>query len=221
MKGTIGHVVDWAIGKEIRADNPVPALVHALAKVDRKAAPRPAVQHAAAASALRRIRKGKAAGATKMALEFLMLTAARSGEAQGALWSEIDLDAGLWVIPASRMKAKETHRVPLSSQAVALLKKARKAFGGEGGSVFPGAAVTSYMRELALASDQPGKVAVAHGFRSSFSTWANELSGASHYAIEISLAHNPKGDVEGRYNRTELLEQRRVLMQAWADYLTK
>ena len=121
------------------------------------------------------------------------------------------------------MKAKRDHRIPLSSQAVALLRRAKGA--NDGDCVFSGTRdsklrqVQRAMRKLNWASDQPGKHALAHGFRSSFRNWAGELSGASHDAIERALAHEVGNAVEAAYYRTDLLDQRRPLMRAWADYL--
>ena len=199
-------------------------VIAVLPKNGYKAAKQPAMAHSEVSKAMAEVR-GFTPPWAALAIELQVLTAVRPNEAQGAKWSEIDLDAAVWVIPASRMKAKKEHRVPLSSQAVALLKQAKAHSVGD--AVFPGSAggksqaVARIMRTLSWASDQEGRVAVAHGFRSSFRNWAGEESGASHDAIERSLAHEVGNSVEQRYFRSDLLEKRRELMQAWADYLTK
>ena len=222
IKGNVGEVLDWAIARGHRQDNPITTVTKALPKPNTRVAARPAVAHSETAKALAAL---VAAEKTKLALTLQVLTATRPSEAQGARWSEIDLAGAVWVIPASRMKAKKEHRVPLSRQAAAVLEQAKA--HSEGDSVFGGSAaslkqaVGRAMRTLAWASDQAGKVAVAHGFRSSFRNWAGELSGAGYEAIERSLAHTVASKVEAAYNRTDLLERRRQLMQQWADYLTK
>ena len=159
---------------------------------------------------------------TLLCFELLILTAVRSAEARGATWREIDLDAGLWEIPASRMKMSRPHRVPLSKQATALLTKARDELGvNDSGIVFPHPTTGRPLSENAL-SDRAEKDrmgAVPHGMRSSFRTWAAEQSSASSDAAELALAHYVGSAVERSYNRTDLLDERRAMMQAWADYL--
>lgn len=224
LRGVIAAVLDWAINEEIRTDNPAHLITKGLPRVAKKVAPRPAVAHSEVGKALVALRQCKASLATRLAIEFQVLTGVRPGEAQGALWSEIDLDAGVWTIPVERMKRKHgDHAVPLSKQAIAVLKQAKEGFD-DAYRVFPGTykvAVGKAMRALNLPSDQAGKAAVAHGFRSSFSTWAHEQLGVSHDAVELSLHHAIGSVVSRIYNRTELWEQRSPLMQAWADYLTK
>ena len=153
------------------------------------------------------------------ALELAALTAARSGEVRGATWAEIDLDAALWTIAGERMKAGKEHRVPLSKAAVALLEALPRADGAE--LVFP-AAKGGMLSDMTLSAvmrrmKAPG---VPHGLRSSFRTWAAEQTSFPRELAEAALAHT-LGAVEGAYNRGDLLEKRRKLMQAWADYLAR
>ena len=159
---------------------------------------------------------------TLLCFELLILTAVRSAEARGATWAEIDLSAGLWEIPASRMKMARPHRVPLSRQASAVLLKARDELGvNASGLVFPHPTTGRPLSENAL-SDRAEKEemgCVPHGMRASFRTWAAEQSGASSDAAELALAHYVGSAVERSYNRTDLLDERRAMMQAWADYL--
>ena len=171
-------------------------------------------------NAIHTIRSSQAWPATKLAFEFLILTACRSGEVRSAMWSEIDVGARLWTIPAERMKAGKEHRVPLSNTAIALLKEARE-FEDSTGLVFPSPQrkmLSDNALSLRARKDKLG--AVPHGFRSSFRDWAAECTSASHAAMELSLAHTVGSAVEQSYARSDLLEQRRELMEAWGDYVS-
>jgi integrase len=152
------------------------------------------------------------------ALQFTILTARRTGEVIGARWPEIDLRAGLWTIPAARMKAQREHRVPLSHQALALLKALPRTDGSD--AVFWGARKPTIsnmaMLEL-LRGMRPGMT--VHGFRSSFRDWAAESTSFPSEVIEMPLAHTIGNQVEAAYRRGDLLDKRRELMQAWAGYL--
>ena len=159
---------------------------------------------------------------TLLCFEFLILTACRSNEVRGATWAEIDLEAGLWEIPSERMKMARPHRIPLSAQAIALLTKARNELGvGGEGLVFPHPTTGRPLSESAMLARarNDGIKAVPHGFRSSFRTWAAEQSGASFDAAELALAHNVGNATTRSYLRTDLLEERRLLMGEWADYI--
>ncbi|MEH6459750.1 tyrosine-type recombinase/integrase [Chitinimonas sp. JJ19] len=162
---------------------------------------------------------------TRPMLEFLILTAARSGEVRGAVWQEFDLKAGVWMIPAERMKAKQLHRVPLSRRALEILSQQQ---GQHEVLVFPSPrdavalsdmALTSLLRRVHAQSDIPERFATAHGFRSSFRDWCSE-QGYSRDLAERALAHTVKNKVEAAYHRTDLLEQRRKMMEDWAKYVT-
>ena len=147
------------------------------------------------------------------------MTAARTGEVLGATWSEIDLDAKLWTIPANRMKAKRTHIVPLSPRALASLKEAAK-IKRRGDNVFPGieGAKLSNMAFLMLLR-RMGKDFTAHGFRSAFRTWAAEKTNFPNQVCEWALAHGITDRTEASYNRTDQRDRRRKLMAAWETYL--
>ena len=159
---------------------------------------------------------------TLLCFEFLILTACRSNEVRGATWAEINLEAGLWSIPSERMKSARPHRIPLSRQAIALLTKARDELGDNGsGIVFPHPTTGRQLSENAL-SDRAEKDrmgAVPHGFRASFRTWAAEQSSASFDAAELALAHHTGTPTTRAYFRTDLLDERRPMMQAWADFV--
>jgi integrase len=157
-------------------------------------------------------------GISPRALEFTILTATRSGEVRGARWSEIDLETGIWAIPAERMKARAVHRVPLSAQAAAILKELAKARISE--FVFPGTRAASSLSVMALdmvLRRMKAKVTV-HGFRSTFRDWAAEETNFSRDVCEMALAHTVSDKVEAAYRRGDLFDKRRKLMEAWAQY---
>jgi integrase len=163
---------------------------------------------------------------TRAMLEFLILTAARSGEVRGMTWNEVDLVIAIWTIPADRMKAKLHHRIPLSKRAIEILNNQK---GSHDKLVFPSPrdrielsdmALTSFLRRVNAHSDTPDRVATAHGFRSSFRDWCSE-QGYPRDLAERSLAHMVQNKVEAAYHRTDLLEQRRPMMDAWTDFVRK
>lgn len=153
------------------------------------------------------------------ALQFLILTAARSGEVLGATWSEIDLDRGLWIVPASRMKAGREHRVPLSEAALSVLRTVDAAMGPEDYLFWgksPRRPLSSMAMAMLLRRMVPG--VTVHGFRSSFRDWAAEISSFPHEVCEMALAHTIPNKAEAAYRRGDLLEKRRELMEAWANF---
>ncbi len=161
---------------------------------------------------------------TRRALLLLILTAARSGEVRAMTWDEVNLSTGVWTVPAERMKAQQIHRVPLSNQAAALLKAQA---GKHDELVFPSPrarnvlsdmTMTALLRRLKTPSDTRDRVATVHGFRSTFRDWSSE-NGYARDLAERALAHTVKNQVEAAYHRTDLLEKRRPMMQAWADYV--
>lgn len=159
---------------------------------------------------------------TRLALQFLILTAARTTEVRGATWEEIDFDTNLWHIPGERMKMNVPHTVALSRQATAILRRVSILYG-QGGLVFPGIRQESKQlseNTMLFAMYRLGyhSQATVHGFRAVFSTIANE-AGFNADVIERALAHKEKNLVRAAYHRSEYLEQRRELMQWWADYL--
>ena len=196
--------------------NPVELVDELLGKPKRNVQHMKSLHHSGVADAILKIRDSDAMPVTKAAFEFLILTATRGGDVRGATWDEFDIDAGLWTIPAERMKMRREHRIPLSDQALAIL--ASKHLGG-GGLVFersPGKPLSGNTFSDRAKKDDLG--CKPHGFRSSFRDWAAETNAASWAAIERSLAHKVGTDVESAYFRTHLLDERRPLMQAWADY---
>lgn len=158
----------------------------------------------------------------RLALQFLILTAARSGEIRGAHISEIDFDQAAWSIPAERMKARRRHDVPLSPAAMQILQKIRPAVGPSG-LLFPGvrgkamsdATLTKALRSAGI---EKGRATV-HGFRSSFRTWVAEETNTPREIAESALAHVNTNKVEASYQRSDFFDKRRPLMEAWADFL--
>ena len=182
-----------------------------------------AMPHGQVSALVQTVRDSQASLAAKWCLEFLILTAARSGEARGARWSEMDLDAATWTVPAERMKANVEHRVPLSPRATAILAQANSIRDGSD-LVFPSPlrpgrpisdmTLMKLLRDLGFAERT-----TVHGFRSSFRDWAAECTNAPHAVMELSLAHAVGSAVEAAYVRSTLIEKRRALMAQWATYL--
>ncbi|WP_034998471.1 tyrosine-type recombinase/integrase [Beijerinckia mobilis] len=164
----------------------------------------------------------EAEGVAARALEFTILTAARSGESLGAQWSEIDFDAGTWTVPVERMKASRPHRVPLSRQAQAIVQELAKMRAGD--FVFPGQKLkkplSNMAMEMVLRRLKVENVTV-HGFRSAFRDWAGEETHFPREIAEAALAHVIGDKAEQAYRRGDALQKRRVLMQAWADFCEK
>lgn len=158
-------------------------------------------------------------GMSAWALRFAILTATRSGEVRGALWSEIDLDAGLWTIPAERMKAEKEHRVPLSEPALAILRTMQGiqtcdlVFPGRRKQALSDMALAMVLRRMQLD-------VTVHGFRSSFRTWVAEETSIPVDIAEAALAHTPPNAMIEIYQRGDLLKRRRQLMDAWAAFVT-
>lgn len=230
VKQRMHAVIAWGWAHGHCQSNPVDVVTHLLAQQPGKAI---RTQHHPAMPwreipkfVQTHLRQGNRPEVCRTLLEFVILTACRSGEARGMTWNEIDFKSQIWTIPAERMKAKVHHRVPLSPRMVAILEMQK---GQHEALVFPSIrdhvelsdmAITSLLRRLKAHSDTPGRVATAHGFRSSFRDWCSE-NGYARDLAERSLAHTIKDKVEAAYHRTDLLEQRRELINAWEAFVTK
>jgi len=151
-------------------------------------------------------------------LEFLILTASRSGEARGARWDEIDFKQAMWVIPPERMKGGREHKVPLSQRAVVILKQMGEMRVSE--FVFPGQSknrpISNFGMRRLLCKLRPG--VTVHGFRSTFRDWAAETTNFPNHVVEMALAHAVSDTVEAAYRRGDLFEKHRRLMEVWANY---
>lgn len=219
VKQRIGAVLDWAYGKGWRdAEAPMRALAKALPKNHAMAGHFTALPYASMPGFMAALRQREGMGA--LALEALILTAARSGEIRLATWDEVDLDNGLWSIPASRMKRKRAHVVPLSKPALAVFQRAKELRTDDTELVFPGQSPKKPMSDATLAAvlKRMRLDAVPHGFRSSFKDWAGEVGGFPNELSEAALAHAIPNKAEAAYRRGDLLERRRVMMNAWARY---
>jgi integrase len=225
LRGRIEAILDWAKVRGLRTgENParwrghLDHLLPARSKVRR-------VKHHAALPYLQiskyleelRAQKGVAA----KTLEFLILTAARTGEVIGARWDEIDLQEKIWTIPASRMKAGREHRVPLTEAALAVLSLMQSVRQNE--YVFPGdrQARLSNMALLMVLRRMKRRDITAHGFRSTFRTWAAERTHFAREVVETALAHVVGNKVESAYQRGDLFDKRRRLMDAWAAFCAR
>ena len=156
-----------------------------------------------------------------VALEFAILTAARSGEVLGARWQEFDLDRAVWSVPGTRMKAGREHRVPLSQRALKIVKAMHETRNND--FVFPGQKPSKPLSATALLMLlRRIKVdgATVHGFRSAFRDWAAECTNFTNEACEAALAHVIENKAEAAYRRGDLFDKRRKLMEAWATYCT-
>lgn len=222
LRGRIESVLDYAKFCGFRdGDNPAKwrnNLEHALPKPSKVAT----VEHHSAlpysdiGAFMRDLRKRN--GIAARALEFAILTACRSGEVRGATWEEIDLDEGVWKIPAARMKASKEHWIPLSTQAITLLKSVPRAEGSTLVFPAPRGGVLSDMTLTAVLKRMERGDITAHGFRSTFRDWAGETTAYPREVIEHALAHQLKDKAEAAYARGTLLDKRRRLMADWAKH---
>ena len=220
LKQRISTVFKWTIARGWRVDNPAENINQALPKQDRTKANRKALPYSEVSGCIDAVKASKASPSTKLAMEFLALTASRSGEVRLADWAEIDMDKALWEIPASRMKMKRAHRVPLSGRSLAILKEA-KALGIGTGLVFPGLKPGKPMSDMTLSKliKELGFDADVHGFRTSFRTWAQERTNFPREVAEAALAHAVGDAVEQAYARSDVFEKRRKMMDAWAAFI--
>jgi integrase len=158
------------------------------------------------------------------ALKFLILTACRSGEVLNATWDEIDLDNKTWTIPASRMKAGTEHRIPLTDKMIEILETVPRLneyvfAGNRHGRPLSGMAMLTMLRKMGYSKDGDLPAYVPHGFRSSFRDWCEEQSSAPHGVIERALAHTIPNATERAYNRGDLFDKRRSLMESWGHFV--
>jgi len=212
-------VVDWAAAKGYRTALDLSGIAKALPrqpKTESHFAAMPYEQVPAFVASLR------VSGETvsRLALQFLILTAARSGEVRGATWPEIDLEARTWTIPGTRMKAGKAHVVPLSGPALAVLERAKAICTRADAPIFPGSKgqPLSDMTMLKIMRDRSLPFSV-HGFRSAFKTWAVEATSFPDAVSEAALAHIDANKVRAAYSRTDFRQQRTDLMAAWANFI--
>ena len=220
-RNRISAVFRWCIGRNLRPDNPLDRAVVALPRTNGSTPTHlRALPHREVAAAIRAIRRVRYIHPSAMpCVEMIALTAVRAGAARGARWSEIDMQAGVWTIPASRMKAGREFSVRLSTGALGVLERARAlppdsslVFPTRKGGVLPRNVPGRVLRRAGIAS-------TIHGFRSSARSWMAE-TGVPAEVAEACLAHVPRSQVVQAYQRSDLLERRAEVMQAWSDYVT-
>jgi integrase len=222
LRGRIEVILDWAKVRSYRmGENPARWRGHLSHLLPSRNKLRPVKHHAAlpysqAPFFMNQLRKAE--GTATLALEFLILTAARTSEVLYAQWPEIDLKRQMWVVPAERMKTRREHRVPLSRSAIVVLKQAE---GLNGEYVFPGRTLgqpLSNMALLMLLERMDYGHVTAHGFRSTFRDWAAEETEFANEVVEMALAHAVSDKTEAAYRRSDLYEKRRPLMSDWAEF---
>lgn len=216
----ISTVLKWAVAEGLRQDDPCPAVRAALPRRRSGTTHHRAIHHSELGRALERIEASPASLGTRLATRFLALTATRSGEVRGASWPEMDLEARVWTVPGSKTKTGRDHRVPLSRQAIDVVKRAGSLSSGKR-LVFPGKKVGHPVSRTTIAKlfrglNLPG---TPHGLRSSFRSWAAETDVRREVA-EQALGHVVRTQAEAAYQRSDLLERRREVMQAWADHIS-
>jgi integrase len=224
LKQRIKLVLDWAKASGHRTgDNAVEGIAKVLPKVQPSGRHFPSLKYDQVPAFLQALRACKASESAKLAFEFKILTATRTGEVIRARWEEIDRPAKMWTVPGSRMKSGREHRVPLSTRCLQLLAAAEAVADG-GPYVFPGRspkAPLSNMVFLMILRRMARRETTGHGFRSSFRNWAAErMASTPRDVAEAALAHVVKDKTEAAYYRSDLFELRRKLMEAWCNFAT-
>ncbi len=225
LRGRIESVLDWATFSRYReGENPARWKGHldnSLAKPNKiaRVVHHPALPYREIGAFMTELRQREGLGAR--ALEFLILTACRSGEVRGATWNEIDFEERLWTIPAERMKAQREHRVPLSDVALELLRSLPRL--QDSNLLFPSTKRNSPMSDMTLTAvlRRMGRTDITvHGFRSTFRDWTSETTHYPRELAEMALAHTIENKVEAAYRRGDMVQKRFRLMNDWAKFCT-
>jgi len=218
VRQRIGAVLDWAVGQGYRAASlNVASLSKSLPRQPKTDNHFEAMPWAQVPGFIRGMHASpKGSETVKLALEFLILTAARPGEVRGALWSEID--GAVWRIPAERMKGNRPHNVPLTPRAVAILERMAELRPGDAKLIWPGQTLKKPISDMTLkaAMKRMGLTADPHGFRSSFRDWVSEATSHPESLAEAALSHAKGDKTEAAYARSDMLDKRRALMEDWA-----
>lgn len=231
VRNRIEAVIDFATASGYRS-GPNPAalkgnLSHILAPISRvrKVVHHPSMPYRDVPEFYRELSEKESI--SSYALQVLIHTACRSGEVLGATWSEFDFSTKIWIVPKERMKAGIEHRIPMSNQLIEILDKIPKFaenphvfYSTNTGVCLSDGAILQLLRGMGHGVGGEKSKSVPHGFRSSFRVWGAEKSGHRHEELEMALAHKIKNAVEAAYNRSDLLENRRPLMQKWSDFIT-
>lgn len=222
VRQRVGTVLDWAYASGYRqGEAPMRAVTKGLPKQPKKDKHFAAMPYDRVAGFLMRLRQKESF--SRLALEFAILTAARSGEVRGATWDEFDLEAGLWTISAERMKAEREHVVPLTAPAIRIIRRCAELRQHGCELVFPGMKHGAALSDMTLTKvlalmNEPYTV---HGFRSSFRDWVSEETSHPGDIAEAALAHVVPNKTEAAYRRGKLLKKRRIMMDDWASYLAQ
>ena len=219
VKQRISSVFMWAVANGYRPDDPTAHLSLVLPRQTAQTQHMLSLPYDQVADFLSKLRLSKAMASTKLAIEFVILTAARSGEVRHATWSEINFEDRKWTIPATRMKAGEEHVVPLSERCMALLEEAQKL--SDCSLIFSGMRPNQPMSDMTMSKlvKKLGYNVTIHGFRTTFRIWAQEQTNTPTEVAEKALAHKLQNKVMAAYARSDLFEKRRELMDAWAEYV--
>lgn len=216
IKQRMSSVFKWSQAKQWRNNDPTDTIEKALPKHKKPVKHHKSLPFDEMSQAIETVKNSHALPITKLAFEFLALTACRSGDVRGMRWDEID--GNKWVIPASRMKKEREHRVPLSKQCMKIIEIAETMKDGSGlvftnnGKPLSDMTLSKLMKELEIK-------AVPHGFRTSFRGWTTEKTNYPWQACEFALAHVVGDDAERAYQRSDLYETRQNMMEAWAQYV--
>lgn len=219
VRQRIKLVVDWAAAKGYRPTLDLSGIAKALPRQPKSESHFAAMPYEQVPDFVASLRTSNET-ISKMALQFLILTAARSGEVRGATWQEVDLEARAWTIPGNRMKAGKAHVVPLSDSALTILARLWQIRAREDAIIFPGTKgqQLSDMTMLKIMRDRSLPFSV-HGFRSAFKTWAVEATSFPDAVSEAALAHTDANKVRAAYSRTDFRQQRAELMQEWDAFV--
>lgn len=215
----VSSVFKWGIAEGMCANNPATSEALALPRETRKARHRKALPYSDVAHCIEAVNASGAWKATKLAIHFLVLTAARSGEVRHARWDEIDWENAIWTVPAERSKQKRPHRVPLSARSLEILRKAEN-LRDRSGLIFPSVRGKS-LSDMTLSKlvKELGFDADVHGFRTSFRTWGQEQTSFPREVQEAALGHKMGDAAEQAYARSDLFERRRNMMEAWTVFI--
>lgn len=219
VRQRIGSVLDWACAKGFReTEAPMRSALRGLPRQPKKQGHLAAMPYQDLPAFINWLRGRSSVG--RLALEFVILNASRSGEVRGACWNEIDLKKKLWTIPAERMKAGTAHVIPLSEAALDVLKRAKEFRSPVSDLIFPGQNPRRQLSDMTLLKilRDKGDDYTVHGFRSSFRDWVAERTNYPSEVAEAALAHTIANKVEAAYRRTDYLDKRKPMMADWADF---
>ena len=220
VRQRLSTVFKYCIAKQWRTDDPANiAIVEALPNPKRKVQHRKSISYNDVSGFIETVSKSSAGLSTKLGLEFLILTATRSGEVRNARWDEVN--GSLWTIPAERMKAGVAHRIPLPSRCIEILAEAKTISQGSG-FIFEGTKPNKPLSENTFNKlmKELGLEVHAHGFRTSFRTWTQEKTNYPREIAEAALAHSLRDKAEAAYARSDLLEKRAEMMEAWSQFIS-